>query len=75
MTRILQNDGPMDGIFTADEVATVKAWIQAGAETPHDLDRLMGRRMEDLPPEESAARTAAQDFVRQRPMIGMGSVH
>jgi hypothetical protein len=75
LTRILQNNGPMDGIFTADEIATVEAWIRAGAEMPHDLDRLMAARMEALLPPQAAALKLAQDFVRERPMIGMGSVH
>jgi hypothetical protein len=75
LTRILQNDGPMDGILAADEIATVTAWIQAGAEMPQDLDRLMARKIEALSPSEAAELKSGQDFARERPMIGMGSVH
>lgn len=75
LTRILRNDGPMDGVFTADEIATVEAWIQAGAEMPRDLDRLLARKIEELSPSEARARKLGRDFARERPMIGMGSVH
>ncbi len=75
LTRILQNGGPMDGVLTADEIATVEAWIQAGAEMPRDLGGLMAKKIEDLSPSEAAALKLGQDFARERPMIGMGSVH
>jgi hypothetical protein len=75
LTRILQNDGPMAGVFKEVEIATVTAWIQAGAEMPRELERLMARRLEELPPSEAAKVKAGQDFARARPMIGMGSVH
>jgi hypothetical protein len=75
LTRILQNGGPMDAVFTPDEIATVTAWIRAGAEMPHDLDRLMARRITALSPSEAATVKAGQDCARERPMIGMGSVH
>jgi len=69
LTRIMENGGPMEGVFAADDVETVRQWILAGAALPKSTGTLLAldsRGVTDGP---------ALTLLDKRPFIGQGGVH
>ncbi len=76
LTRILQNGGPMHGVFSEAEVTVVSDWIQAGAKISGERSLVFAADAELVAADTDAARKKAQrEFAAKRPLIGMGSVH
>jgi hypothetical protein len=71
-TRVLDNGGPMSGVFSVAELSVVENWIDSGAELP-DVARVMSAKVTDTHLGEERARM--RSFAIQRPLIGMGTVH
>jgi hypothetical protein len=75
-TRIINNGGPMDRIFSESEKELVRSWIAAGAQMPSGLkkgaDLLLG---EALPDEERVKLAGASLPISRRHLIGMCAVH
>jgi photosystem II stability/assembly factor-like uncharacterized protein len=69
LTRILENGGPMEGVFDADGVNTVRQWIAEGARPPSGSD--------EHPSAALASGSAREPLTLAdlRPFIGQGSVH
>lgn len=69
LTRVLENAGPMDGVFDTDGVETVRQWILDGAQLPSTDPVKQSSGLESLPKENVSA------FLERRSFIGQGSVH
>jgi heme oxygenase-like protein len=72
-TRIINNGGPMDGVFNDTEKEVVRAWIVSGAELPREAatDGQAVLATNDT----RASRLAVKGLVRRRHLLGMGGVH
>ena len=69
LTRIMENGGPMEGVFAAEDVETVRQWIVAGATPPEPTGTLLAldsRGMTD---------DGALTLLDKRSFIGQGAVH
>lgn len=77
LTRIVQGGGPMEGVFGAEEIATVRAWIEAGAQKSSEKALFALKAFEPMAiaPVAKRQERERQQFAAKRPQIGMGSVH
>lgn len=70
VTRLLLNSGPMTGVFSADEIETIRRWIREGAHAPAgDGVQPFAVAPFGLPVTQKAS------WATRRQLIGMGSVH
>jgi hypothetical protein len=63
LQRIASNGGPMDGVFSADEISIITNWIADGAKRP--TSAVVARSLEKTPPK----------LAQIRHLIGAGAVH
>ncbi len=80
LTRILQNGGPMEGIFGAETVSILKDWIKNGAETEIKKQKTFKKGSNKILDTEvfavkSTDISELEKFASMRPFIGQGSVH
>ncbi len=69
LTRIIENGGPMEGVFASEDVETVKQWIQSGAEPPTPTQTLLAIDSKGTIGDEG------HTLLERRPFIGQGAVH
>jgi len=69
LTRIMENGGPMEGVFAAADVETVRQWIQSGAALPESLGEPVALDSKGITGD------GALTLLDKRPFIGQGAVH
>ncbi|WP_240348061.1 iron-containing redox enzyme family protein [Methylomonas sp. EFPC1] len=69
LTRIMENGGPMEGVFATEDVETVRQWIIAGALPPGLTGTLLALDSKGLKDD------GVLSLLDKRPFIGQGSVH
>jgi hypothetical protein len=74
-TRIINNGGPMDRIFSDAEKEVIGSWIDAGAQIPGDEKAIAAAEDLALDHELRATLSAETGPISNRHLIGMGAVH